>query len=209
MSKKLIRYIILIAVIGLLGYNSVYFKKLDAKEIITTANASPVEVAQQFWAKQLPAYMDSAIEINVFLQMLKANPQQVVEKYSHTQGIGNITFFLVKGEGIIEAVNEDEVMVTVRTIAGEIKLQLVTGVYFGNAVRDVTGKISMGDFANTMDFNTVSTELNKQLRTAVIIPFKTTAKKGNAIAFTGCIEMNKEKIDTTAIALLPLKIINQ
>jgi predicted lipoprotein len=209
MGKKIIKYILLIAVLGLLAYNSVYLKKLDTKEIIAAANLGPVEVAQQFWIKQLPVYMDSAIDINLFLQVLKENPQQAFQKYSRTQGIGNSSFFLLKGEGVIDEVNEDEVTLIMKPAINEIKVALNTGIYFGNAVRDVTGKISMGDFTNTMDFNTVATELNKMVRKEVIMPFKANAVKGKVISFVGCAEINKEQVNTPAIQLLPVKIINQ
>ena len=161
--KKSIKYIVLIVVAGLLVYNSVYFKKLDAKEqtAITTTNLNPVEVAQKFWSNQFPVYIDSAVEINQFLKLLKENKQQAFDKYSHTQGIGNSLFFLVKGEGVINIITDDDVVVIVKSANEEQKIKLNTGIYFGNAVRDVTGKIVMGDFSNTMDFNTVSSELNK------------------------------------------------
>jgi predicted lipoprotein len=150
--------------------------------------------------------MDSAVEINSFIKMLKENPKAVFEKYAKTQGIGNISFFLVKGEGIIESANEDDVLVTVKSATGEIQLKLNTGIYFGNAVRDVTGKISMGDFKNTMDFNSVSTELNKIVSTQVIQPFKAKAVKGTTVQFVGCAEINKEQVKIDNIELLPVKI---
>jgi predicted lipoprotein len=206
MGKKWLTYFVLIAVTGLLVYNSVYFKKLDAKKEVTATNLNPTEFAQKFWKEKFAPCMDSAVEINSFIKMLKENPKAVFEKYAKTQGIGNISFFLVKGEGIIESANEDDVLVTVKSATGEIQLKLNTGIYFGNAVRDVTGKISMGDFTNTMDFNSVSSELNKIVRTQVVQPFKTNAAKGKTVQFVGCAEINKEQVKIDNIELLPVKI---
>ncbi len=208
MNRKVIKYIVLFAVAGLLLYNSVYFKKLDAKEkaVATAVNLSPVEIAQKFWRDQFPPYIDSAVDINEFLKMLQENPKQAFEKYSHTQGIGNSSFFLLKGEGVVSSVNEEDVVVTVKSGSGEKKIKLNTGIYFGNAVRDVTGKITMGDFNNTMDYNTVSTELNKLVHTEIVLPFKTKAVKGAEVKFVGCAEINKEQVPTDNVELLPVKI---
>lgn len=208
MSKKVIKYIVLLAVAALLLYNSVYFKKLDAKEkaVATAVNLSPIEIAKKFWTDQFPAYVDSAVEVNMFLKMLRENPKQVFEKYSHTQGIGNSSFFLVKGEGIINSITGDDVTVIVKSSNGDEKIKLNTGIYFGNAVRDVTGKITMGDFSNTMDYNTVSTELNKLVHIEVVLPFKTKVAKEAVVQFVGCAEINKEQVQTDNIELLPVKI---
>jgi len=206
MSKKWLKYIVLIAVAGLLAYNSVYFKKLDAKKEVIATNLNPAEFAQKFWKEKFTPYMDSAVEIGSFIKMLKGNPKAVFEGYSKTQGIGNASFFLVKGEGVIKSTTEDEVFVIVKSGTEEIQVKLNTGIYFGNAVRDVTGQISMGDFSNTMDFNSVSSELNKIVRTQIVLPFKTNAVKGKTVQFVGCAEINKEQINITDLQLLPVKI---
>jgi len=209
MAKRLVKYLVLLIVIGLFGYNSVYFKKLDAKTMEQTAetNLSPVEIAQKFWTKQFHSYLDSAVEINGFLKMLKENPKQTFEKYSQSQGIGNTSFFLVKGDGVITNISDDDVTVAAKSNNDVTTIKLNTGIYFGNAVRDVTGKISMGDFSNTMDFNTVSSELNKIVHTQIVTPFKIKAVKGAAIQFVGCVEINQEQINTDNMQVLPVKII--
>ena len=206
MNKKWLKYIVLIAVAGLLAYNSVYFKKLDAKKEVAEMDMKPAEFAQKFWATKFSASLDSAVEINRFVKMLQENPKDVFEKYSKTQGIGNVSYFLVKAEGVITDVNEGNVIVMARSGAAELPVKLNTGIYFGNAVRDVTGLISMGDFSNTMDFNSVSSELNKILRTQVVLPFKTKAVKGTTVQFVGCAEINREQINTVDIQLLPVRI---
>ena len=103
-------------------------------------------------------------------------------------------------------VKDDHVIVKENSGATETKVKLNTGLYFGNAVRDVTGLIKMGDFGNTIDYNSVSSELNKIVQAEVIYPFKTKAKKGDSISFIGCAEINKDQVNTDNIELLPVKI---
>jgi predicted lipoprotein len=208
MNKKLIRYIIFVTVAGLLLYNSVYFKKLDAKTEAVQTDLNPAAFAQKFWTNFLTA-ADSAVEINSFVQQLKADATATVAKYAKSQGIGNTVYVLVKGEGVISAINEDDVLLLVKPGTQEITVKLNTGMYFGNAVRDVTGKIKMGDFTNTMDYNNVSVELNKIVRSKIVMPFKATVKKGQLVQFAGCIELNTEKINADNITVLPVKIIAQ
>jgi predicted lipoprotein len=205
MNKKWLKYIVLVAVAGLLVYNSVYIKKLDAKKATVEINLNPPEFAKKFWSAQFIPYLDSAVEMNSLITLL--NPQQAFEKYAHAPGIGHTSFFLVRGAGVISSINEEDITVQLKPGAGEVKLS--TGLYFGNAVRDVTGKIAMGDFSNTMDFNSVSAELNKIVREQVVLPFKTKAVKGATVQFVGCAEINKEQINTGSMQLLPVKIITQ
>jgi predicted lipoprotein len=207
MNKKLIRYIVFVIIAGLLLYNSVYFKKLDAKTEAVQTDLDPAAFAQKFWANFSAA--DSAVEITSFVQQLKTDATTAVAKYAKSQGIGNTVYVLVKGEGVISAINEDDVVLLVKPVTQEIKVNINTGIYFGNAVRDVTGKIKMGDFTNTMDYNNVSVELNKIVRSKIVMPFKATAKKGQLVQFTGCIELNTEKINADNITVLPVKIIAQ
>lgn len=206
MNKKWITYSVLIVAAGLLAYNSVYFKKLDAKKEIVAANLSPEQFAQQFWISTFIPYLDSAVEVNSFVQQLKADPKKTIASFSKTQGIGSTVYFLIKGQGSVTAVLDDKVMVTAQSGTNSITVQLNTGIYFGNAVRDVTGKIRMGDFSNTMDYNTVSATLNKIVQTQLLQPFKSKIVKGNTIQFVACAEMNTEQMNTDNIQLLPVQI---
>jgi len=206
MNKKWVKYLVLIVVAGLLTYNSVYFKKLDTKKAPVQTNMEPAQFAKSFWKDKFTSYLDSAVDINSFSKMLKDDPNAAFTKYAKTQGIGNTSCFLLKGEGQIMEVKDDHVMVKVNSGATETKVKLNTGLYFGNAVRDVTGLIKMGDFGNTIDYNSVSSELNKIVQAEVISPFKAKAKKGDTISFTGCAEINKDEVNTDNIELLPVKI---
>ena len=209
MNKKWIKYLVWIVIASLLAYNSVYIKKTDTNTNAAATNVDPAQFAQQFWANTFTPYLDSAVEINSFVQQLKTDTKKTIAAYSKTQGIGSTAYFLIKGEGVVTAVNDDNVMVAVKLGDNTTPVKLNTGIYFGNAVRDVTGKISMGDFGNTMDYNTVSATLNKMVQTKVVAPFKAKVVKGNTIQFVGCVEMNTEQINTDNIQLLPVKIILQ
>src|SRR6516162_4494491 len=202
---KAVKYIITIVVILVVGYNSVYFKKLDeVKASLSAKEFNASAYAQTFWNSKLMPNLDKAIDINQLTAMLSNDPSKTFDTYSHALGIGNLRYFLVKGKGVITSVNEDDVSVLLDS--SKQSITLATEYIFGNAVRDATGLININEFNNTMDFNNVSAELNKIIREKVLPPFKQQAKKGNKIEFTGAIELNKEHLDLSKIEVIPVKI---
>jgi predicted lipoprotein len=207
MQKKGLKYSLLILVAGLLAYNSVYFKKLEEKKATVQANHDPVQFARTFWKDRFNNYLDSAVDIKIFSTLLNDDPAIAFTKYAKTQGIGNTSCFLLKGRGQVTSVQEDHVVVSLDSGSDAREVELNTGLYFGNAVRDVTGMIKMGDFGNTIDYNSVSAELNKIVQSEVIKGFKATVEKGHSVDFIGCAEINKEQVGiTNGFKLLPLKI---
>jgi len=207
--KKVIKYIISIAVIIVVVYNSVYFKKLDeVKASLTAKEFNAATYAQTFWAAKLTPNMNKAIDIAQLTAMLSNDAPKTFETYSHALGIGNLRYFLVKGKGIITSINEDDVSVLVQPDTSRQTITLATEYIFGNAVRDATGLININEFNNTMDFNNVSAELNKIIRERVLPSFKQNAKNGNSIEFIGAIELNKEHLDLSKIEVIPVVIMN-
>ena len=202
---KAIKYIISIIVIVAIAYNSVYFKKLDEVKASQSAKEfNPYAYAQTFWNSTLIPNLNKAIDITQLISMLSTDPEKTFTAYSHALGIGNLRYFLVKGEGTITSINEDDISVSLDS--NKQSITLATEYIFGNAVRDATGLININEFNNTMDFNNVSAELNKIIREKVLPPFKQQAKKGNTIEFTGAIELNKEHLDLSNIEVTPVKI---
>jgi len=202
---KTIKYIISLIVIVVVAYNSVYFKKLDevkASKAATEFNAA--KYAQTFWSNKLIPNLNKAIDLNQLTALLSNDAEKTFNTYSHALGIGNLRYFLVKGKGTITSINEDDIAVSLDS--SKQSITVATEYIFGNAVRDATGLININEFNNTMDFNNISAELNKIIREKVLPPFKQQAKKGDRIAFTGAIELNKEHLDLSNIEVMPVRI---
>jgi len=205
MGKKVLKYIIVVVVVLLVAYNSVYFKKLDqvkAEQTAKTFNAA--SYAQNFWDKKLTPGLKDAIAIEKLIPMLNANPAQAFNTYSHALGIGNLRYFVVQGKGIVAAIDADGITVSIASLQGQ-KVKIATEYIFGNAARDATGLININDFHNTMDFNNVSAEINTIIRNRVLPQLKH-AKVGNGISFTGAIELNKEHLNLSQIEAVPVAV---
>lgn len=198
---KPIRYLLYVAVIALLAYNSVYFKKLDEVKAGTAA-FDAAGYAKDFWEKKLTPGLTKAVDLNALTTLLKTDKEKAFSAHSHALGIGNIRYFLVKGEGMVTDVNENEVKVKV----GEREVRIATEYIFGNAVRDASGAIDINAFTNSMDFNNVSAEINKLIREKVVPPFKSKVKKGDRVTFHGAIELNREHLQVNEMEIIPVSL---
>ncbi|MGV3600414.1 MAG: DUF2291 domain-containing protein [Dyadobacter fermentans] len=203
---KPIRYLLYLAVVALLAYNSVYIKKLDeVKAGAATFNAAGY--ALDFWDKKLTPGLSKAVELGALTSQLKTEKDKAFEQHSHALGIGNIRYFLVKGEGVVADVSENEVSVKLAGASeSTANVRIATEYIFGNAVRDASGAIDINAFTNSMDFNNVSAEINKLIREKVVPPFKSKVKKGDRIAFHGAIELNRAHLQVNDIEIIPIHL---
>jgi predicted lipoprotein len=205
MLSKVLKYGIWIIIILFLGYHSVYFKKLEGKSA-AAEKFDAKQYAQTFWKEKLTPELSKANELNHLIFLLKTNPNATFDRHSHALGIGNIRFFLVRGEGEIKSVNENDISVRVKPDTSRVDAKIITEYVFGNAVRDASGLIDINQFTNMNDFNSISEELNNIVRTKVLPPIKTNAKKGMKVQWVGAIELNREHLNVDDIEVIPIEI---
>jgi len=203
--KKLLKYTAAIIVLGLLAYNSVYFRKLDAMKASSSKFDAKAYAANYFNDKLIPS-LNSAVEINQLMSLLQSDKEQTFGKYGHALGIGNIRYFLVKGEGLVESIGENDVTLLAKADSAKKNIRIATEFVFGNAIRDASGKIDINEFSNTMDFNSISSEINKIVRVQILPQFKRNVKKGDTVQFAGAIELNKEHVNVEDIELMPIQL---
>lgn len=203
--KRWLKYLIGILVLLVVGFNSIYFRKLDEMKSASSKFDAKAYARKYFNDRLLPS-INSGVDINQLLVLLQNNKEQTFEKYAHALGIGNIRYFLVTGQGRVKSVNENDVTVVTTADSGQNTLRIATEFVFGNAIRDASGKIDINEFANTMDFNTVSSEINKIVRTEVLPPFKAMVKTGDSIQFAGATELNKAHLNVEDIEVVPIQL---
>jgi len=206
MTRKIIKYILSGALLIFLCYNAVYFKKLDEvkkEPVITKFDAK--KFAGKYYEQLLPLAAAS-IEYNALLSLLKTNPEKAFTDHAHALGIGNIKYFLVRGKGIIQTVNESSLTVLIKSDSAESPANIATEFVYGNAIRDASALIKLKEFSNTADLNNVSSEVNRIVREKILPPFLAKAKTGDAISFSGAIELNKKYLNTNSIEIIPIQI---
>jgi predicted lipoprotein len=206
MQAQMKKYIS-ISIISLLAifalYNSIYFEKLDVKkERESIKDFNPKEKAEYFWQNKLDAILDSAIDLKLFDTQLANNPESLIRQHGKSVGITSTYSFLVKGSTSQVQPDLDEIPVEIPD--GHVKYSLQTKYIFGNAARDATGYFNIDDFENTMDFNSISTELNKLILKREIAKINSLSLV-ETIKFFGAIEINSENIPRQ-INIVPLRI---
>lgn len=203
--KKMVRYGVFLLIVAFLAYNSVYFKKLDEVKA-GTASFNARKYAEDFWIKKLTPALEKSAEAGQLLSLLRTDKDKAFKDHAHALGIGNIKYFLVKGTGKVTEVEENQVLIRVESEHEKPEMRIATEYVFGNAVRDASGTIDINEFSNSMDFNSVSSEINKIIREKVIPPFKSKVKKGDVVEFTGAIELNQEHLKLDNIEILPVSL---
>ena len=203
--KKNLKNAGLLLLIIFVGYQSVYFKSL--KDLTVKGDGvNAVAYAGQFFQTQLLPLSDSAIGLSDLMTLLKANKEEAFTRYGHSLSIGSIQYFLVKGEGVITAVDSNTVAVKMADDAVSVRPKIATELVFGNALRDASGKIALTDFSNLSDVNNISMELNKIVRATVLPPFREKVQAGSQVRFYGAVELNKERLNLEAIEITPIQL---
>ena len=205
--KRAVRYILLLLVIALVGYKSVYFQKLSERKNKSAGNFDAVAFSKKLWETRLPARLDSAIELPALISAIGTNPRAAFANYSNSMSIGNYRYSLVKVEGQVESIGEDEIFLRAKAPAdSSIRVVIATEYIYGNAVRDASGLVNIREFSGSNDLNNISEELNKEIRSHVLPPFKKMVKPGDRLALEGAIELNREHIRFNDVEIIPLRV---
>ena len=204
--KKLVKYILILLLIVLVGYKSVYIKKLSAVKNTAAGIFDAVAFTLKLWDEKLPPKLDSAIDLKQLISAIKTNPPEAFLRYTNAIGIGNYRYGLVRVTGIASVINDDDINMEVANADTTLRLRLATEYIYGNAIRDASKLVDIRDFANTADLNNVSEQLNKKVRNSILPQFKKQVKQGDRIEATGAIEFNKEHIRFNDIELIPVRL---
>jgi predicted lipoprotein len=205
MARKIVKYLLLTIVIGLLAYKSVFIIKLSELQTIEPMAFDAPAFVQQLWDGKFPARIDSALSFDTLQVALKANPAQTFESHFNSMSIGNVRYGLVKITGKVLSVNEDDIVVLTGSKDNQHTVKIATEYVYGNAIRDASRLVDIKDFVNTTDLNKISEELNKRVRTKVLPAFKGTVQKGDSIVCTGAIELNQAHYSLEELELLPVQ----
>jgi len=204
--NRYLKYLLLIVVIGLVAYKSVYVKKLGEIKAVTDEKFDAISYSKKLWEEKFPTKISNAVELATFIKAAQADPADAFSKYTNTLGIGNYRYAFIKTEGIVTDINEDDITMQIKLDDSLMTVRLATEFIYGNAIRDASGLVDIKDFPNTMDLNNISEELNKMVRKTVLPPFKAAVKKGDKVIVTGSIEIHKEHIKWNELEIIPVQL---
>lgn len=205
--KKLLKYLFVLIAILFIGYHSVYFKKLS--EVNAAASHGKINIAQYtktFWNKKLLPSLNKAVSITELMALLKADPEKAFSTYGNALGIGNLKYFMVKGEGKITKLDENDITVLSNGQSENVPVKIATEYVYGNSVRDASGLIDRNEFDNTSDFNEVSAGINQIIRDEVLAGIKNKAVVGAHMEYVGAIELNSKFLNLKDIEVTPVQL---
>lgn len=201
---KVIKYSVGILAAILVLYLSLDIQNLEKhRAVANTTIFNADDYTARFWNDSLPVAIAIAPQLMDILKLLNENPENAFERYGKKLGISKTHYFMLKGKGMIEKV-EDEFLVL--ALGENTKVQIATDFIYGNSVRDGSGKVNIDDFLNMTDFNAVSVAINKLVKDRVVSRLRKSAAVGQWLEFTGAMELSEENIDLTAISLIPVSV---
>jgi hypothetical protein len=89
--NKYIKYGLLVALIALLGYKSVYFEKLSTKKNNTAAEFDAIAFSKKLWEEKMPAKIDSAVQLSVLIDAIVKDGEAAINKY--TNALATLCYF--------------------------------------------------------------------------------------------------------------------
>lgn len=185
------------------------FHVVSLEELRTARSAAKFDAAdfaREFWEKQLVPVFDQAADAAELINQIKADPKSARTTHGKTVGIGRSYFYFLRGEGNITAVDKAAVAVSCVAPDDQPEVLLKTGLLFGNTIRDATGQLKAGDFANSQDFNAISKELNRRVEEQVQPSLKDEAQVGQRVRFVGCAEIRASSSDVLPLTVIPLQV---
>ena len=200
--KRVIKAIAWCVAVVIILALSLKVERLDER---TTAEFDPTEQVEHFWNEELAALLvgDRVVGVDLFCQELKNNRQLLIDRYGLTLGIGAPYSLLLGGEFTVAEVGEE--LTTLRAEAGATLL-MRTAYIFGNTVREATALFSIDDYENTMDFNLVSSELNRRIQQEVIDPQREALIEGARLQVFGALDLPQEGLPKGRFELIPLTL---
>ncbi|MCR9066599.1 MAG: DUF2291 domain-containing protein [Cytophagales bacterium] len=195
--------IVLIILIAILAYNSVYFEKLSELADSGTSEFNFGAYADSLYNQGI-LKNDEAVNLEVLLNELKTDKDLAFKNYGNRLGIGSSAFFMTKIEG--EVIAKTELGLKVRTPSKQV-VEVDTKFIFGNAIRDASQLVQLTDFKTNAEFNALSEALNQIIREKEIPVQLEKINQGDHVSVTGALKLSKNQ--ELPIQLLPVKLKRQ
>ena len=164
----------------------------------------PSQLVEVMFRDSLASLASRAVSIGQLASGI--NDAEFMAGNSKVLGIGSPLFLVVRGEMDNPTLIDDELKATVDGVETNIPLKYI----FGNTARDASGWFNIDDFRNTPDFNAVSAEMNKYIRTKVIGNKQQKFSQPTHIEFIGAVGISADDRNLTTLTVIPyiLKVDN-
>lgn len=174
-----------------------------AKAQAAAESFDPGAFVERFWEEELLPSADDAVAIDVLRAAFSQDPKAAAEKYGHRLGLSGQSSYWVTGKGKVSDVAKSKVIVA---LADGGKVVLPTGPIFGNAIRDGSGLLNVSDFADSQDFNGLSSEINRRVEESVLPQLREQATVGAELTFVGGVEIRDSETALDTVTVVPVQV---
>ncbi len=188
--------------VALALYNAVRIKPLnEVKKKQDTQLFDAKAYAADFMANKIESL--PALQVDSFLEHLGNNPTAYAQEHGKKLGISDAYHFIIEGKGSVSAIEEEYIVLG---LGDGSSVAIATDFIFGNAIRDGSGMAHIDDHQNTMDFNSISVELNNQVRETIVPLLRDKATMGSTLYFKGAVTIAIDQPNPSEIKIIPLRI---
>jgi predicted lipoprotein len=161
-------------------------------------------VATTFWTERLIPAADRATDAAVLLKASSSDSATAAQQYGRRTGLGGSDLYFLRGEAKVATIDRKGVWLATQS-AANVRMVLLTGPVFGNALRDCTGLLDLKDYSS-FDFNALSSELNRLAETRVQPVLRERAVIGATVQFVGCAEDGGISDESRVLRVVPIKV---
>ena len=185
-------------------YFSFYTESLSERQLKEQFKEfNPAQVVDYCWEHKLEDLVRHAIPCEEFFEGLQGDAESYAERQGKVLGIGSNYFFVMQARAEISSVDEHNLYLILNR---DIKATIPLVNIFSNLARDASAWFNPDDFQNTMDFNALSSYLNKKILQEVLAPLSERFSPGVRIEFVAAVEVNINDLPLEELVLIPYKI---
>lgn len=177
-----------------------------ARQQSSAAAFNATTFVEKFWDERLLKATGQAVDAKTLLAAIGQNREAARKKFGHSPGLGGSYYYFVAGTGHVLSAKDDEIAFALAANGKTPDVIVETGPVFGNAIRDGSGLLNGSDFANSEDFNSISSEINRRVEERVLPLLRKSAVAGAKIHFVGFVEMKDETGDVRPLRLVPITV---
>jgi len=168
-----------------------------AREALKQYN--PEQLVEHHWLNSMPQLASEALPLAQFVQQLQADPEALRQQSGRLLGIGSNVYYVVTGDADDVTFADNEFCFSIEGVACHIPTKYI----FGNVARDASGWFDIGDFQNTMDFNSVSACINQRIKEQVVGPLLADAQSIGCCHFCAAVEVKPGQRRVDSLVLYP------
>jgi predicted lipoprotein len=161
------------------------FQSADAAAKGQPAAFNATNYAKQKWPDLVQRISGKAVNVATLAAAVDANLPAAGKQYGQDLGAGSYAF-AVKATGNVATVDDNFMTVAVLGMPANDVVRIPLGMALsGSPIRDATGTIHYGDFANQTDYQDVANALKTQVQQEVLAKITPASLKGKQVTVVG------------------------